>query len=164
MQPPRSSAGLLTNIGQGLTFFGDQRKHPYAQRWSLGLQQELPGKFMVEASYVGNRATRLNINRELSYTPATHQSVLTVQGLPPLPVVNSAPLGGYAVWLIHRNGSPVLGAYLEPAPDGHTWAAVLEGDASSYVAVATTQEPRIGSAVPTGPELLRISRPLTPPS
>ncbi|TMD94760.1 MAG: hypothetical protein E6I76_11885 [Chloroflexi bacterium] len=101
---------------------------------------------------------------ELSYTPATHQSVLTVQGLPPLPVANSAPLGGYAVWLIHRNGSPVLGAYLEPAPDGRTWAAVLEGDASSYVAVATTHEPRIGSAVPTGPELLRISRPLTPPS
>ena len=26
---------------------------------------------------------------ELSYTPATHQSVLTVQGLPPLPVANS---------------------------------------------------------------------------
>ena len=101
---------------------------------------------------------------ELTYTAVTHQSVLTVEGLPALPVVNSAPVGGYAVWLIHRNGSPVLGAYLSAAPDGHTWAAVLEGDVSSYVAVATTHEPRLGSAVPTGPELLRIARPVAPAS
>ena len=43
LQPARSSAGLLTNIGQGVSFFGDTRKHPYSQRWSLGVQQELPG-------------------------------------------------------------------------------------------------------------------------
>ena len=77
--PSRSSAGLLTNVGQALTFFGDRRKHPYAQRWSLGLQQELPGKFMVEASYVGNRATRLAINRDLSYTPAQYLSTSPVR-------------------------------------------------------------------------------------
>ncbi len=74
LQPARSSAGLLTNIGQGLTFFPDARKHPYAQRWSFGIQQEFPKKFMIEASYVGNRNTRLNINRELSYTPAQYLS------------------------------------------------------------------------------------------
>ncbi|HEX6493026.1 MAG TPA: anti-sigma factor [Candidatus Dormibacteraeota bacterium] len=101
---------------------------------------------------------------ELSYTPATRQSVLTVQGLPALPVVNSAPVGGYAVWLVPSRGNPVLGAYLQPTPDGHTWAAVLEGDASTYVAVATTHEPRLGGTAPTGPELLRLTRPVSPPS
>ena len=79
LQPARSSAGLLTNIGQGVSFFADNRKHPYAQRWSLGIQQELPLKFMIEASYVGNRATRLNINRELSYTPAQYLSTSLVR-------------------------------------------------------------------------------------
>jgi len=79
LQPARSSAGLLTNIGQGVSFFGESRKHPYSQRWSLGVQQELPLKFMVEASYVGNRNTRLNINRELSYTPAQYLSKLLVR-------------------------------------------------------------------------------------
>jgi hypothetical protein len=74
LKPARSSAGLLTNIGQGISFFSTDRKHPYAQRWSFGLQQELPGKFMIEASYVGNRVTRLNINRELSFTPAQYFS------------------------------------------------------------------------------------------
>jgi hypothetical protein len=74
IKPAGAAGGLLTNIGQGVTFFGDRRKHPYAQRWSFGIQQELPQKFMIEASYVGNRNTRLNINRELSYTPAQYLS------------------------------------------------------------------------------------------
>ena len=49
------------------------------QRWSLGLQHMFPLKFMVEASYVGNRNTRLNINRELSYTPAQYFSTSPVR-------------------------------------------------------------------------------------
>ncbi len=72
--PVRSSAGLSTNLGQGVTFFPDKRSHPYSQRFSFGVQQELPFKFMIESSYVGNRNTRLNINRELSYTPAQYLS------------------------------------------------------------------------------------------
>jgi len=79
IKPVGSSLGLLTNLGQGVTFFPDQRKHPYAQRWSFGVQQELPLKVMIEASYVGNRASRLNINRELSYTPAQYMSTSPVR-------------------------------------------------------------------------------------
>ncbi len=73
-KPLGAKGGLLTNIGQGINFFRDNRKQPYAQRWSFGIQQELPMKVMIEASYVGNRNTRLNINRELSYTPAQYLS------------------------------------------------------------------------------------------
>lgn len=79
IQPAGAKGGLLTNIGQGVSFFPEARKHPYAQRWSFGLQQELPQKFMVEASYVGNRTTRLNINRELTYTPAQYLSTSPVR-------------------------------------------------------------------------------------
>ncbi len=77
--PAGAAGGLLTNIGQGVSFFGDSRKHPYSQRWSLGIQQELPMKVMLEVSYVGNRNTRLNINRELSYTPAQYMSTSPVR-------------------------------------------------------------------------------------
>jgi hypothetical protein len=80
MIPPAGAAnGLLTNIGQGISFFRDARNHPYSQRWSFGLQQELPQKFMLEASYVGNRNTRLNITRELSYTPGRYLSTSPVR-------------------------------------------------------------------------------------
>lgn len=74
LKPAGASAGLLTNIGQGVNFFRASRSHPYSQRWSFGLQQELPLKAMIEMSYVGNRNTRLNINRELSFTPAQYLS------------------------------------------------------------------------------------------
>ncbi len=97
---------------------------------------------------------------QLTYSPATHQTVLTVQGLPALPVVNQQTSGVYAVWLIHGDGSPELGAYLTAAPDGRTWSAVLTRDAGAYQAIATTHEPRPGGTVPTGPVLLRISRPV----
>jgi hypothetical protein len=66
IKPARSAGGLMTNIGQNVSFFPESREHPYAQRWSLGLQRELPMKLMIEMSYVGNRNTRLNFNRELS--------------------------------------------------------------------------------------------------
>jgi hypothetical protein len=74
ISPPRSANGLSTNLGQALTFFGDTRPHPYSERWSLGLQRQLPGQTMIEASYVGNRNTRLGVNRELSYTPGQYLS------------------------------------------------------------------------------------------
>ena len=77
--PPKSSGGILTNVGQGVTFFNEKRKHPFAQRWSFGIQQELPAKFMIEASYLGNRATRLLVDRELSFTPAEYLSTSPVR-------------------------------------------------------------------------------------
>lgn len=73
--PPLGAAGgLETTLGQGTTFFTKDRKAPYAQRWSLGFQHEFPASFMVEASYVGNRNTRLGVTRNLSFTPAQYLS------------------------------------------------------------------------------------------
>lgn len=74
ISPVRSSAGLATNLGQSISFFQLHRSHPYAQRWSFGFQHELPQKVMLEMSYVGNRNTRLPVDRELSYTPANYMS------------------------------------------------------------------------------------------
>jgi outer membrane receptor protein involved in Fe transport len=38
--------------------------NPYYQRWSLGLQRELPGKFVLDVSYVGSKGTKLFINED----------------------------------------------------------------------------------------------------
>jgi hypothetical protein len=72
--PAGAAGGLMTNIGQDVAFWALDRKAPYSQRWSMGLQQELPQKFMIEASYVANRGTKLNINRQLNNTPAQYLS------------------------------------------------------------------------------------------
>ncbi len=78
-QPARSSGGLSTYLGQGVSFFPKQRSNPYAQRWSLGIQHELPLKVLVEASYVGNRSTRIGVNHNLNFTPGKYYSTSPVR-------------------------------------------------------------------------------------
>ena len=73
-RPPGSSSGLTTNLGQGVTFFDRSLKHPYSQRWSLGMQHLLPGQFLAEGSYVGSRGTRLGVIRQMNNTPASYLS------------------------------------------------------------------------------------------
>jgi hypothetical protein len=75
--PPLGPAGgLETNLGQGISFFAQDRKQPYAERWSFGFQHQFPGGFLVEPSYVGNRGVRLGVNRQLNFTPAQYLSKL----------------------------------------------------------------------------------------
>jgi outer membrane receptor protein involved in Fe transport len=74
LQPLGPKGGLTTNLGQSLNFYRQTRKNPYAQRWSFGFQQLLPQKFLLEASYIGNRGTRLEIPREINATPGQYLS------------------------------------------------------------------------------------------
>jgi hypothetical protein len=97
LAPLGAGGGYATNIGQNVTFFRAERKQPYAQRWSFGLQQELAERFVVEASYVGNRTTRLSVDRNLNALPA--------QYLSRLPTRDQATID----YLAARFSSPFLG-------------------------------------------------------
>jgi hypothetical protein len=70
LQPKGAAGGLTTNLNQALAFYPQRRRNPYAQRWSFGLQRLLPGNVVAEATYVGNRGTRLEVARELNATPS----------------------------------------------------------------------------------------------
>ncbi len=72
--PAGASGGLKTNLGQSLTFYDYDLKQPYSQRWSFGFQQLLPGAWLLDAAYVANRATRLQVSRSLNETPAQYLS------------------------------------------------------------------------------------------
>ena len=55
----------------------DHLVNPYYQKWSVGIQRELPWSLMVDASYVGNKGTRLYANEDLNPSvPATPNAVL----------------------------------------------------------------------------------------
>jgi len=58
--------GTETGIDTGPTFFVDSPKIPYMQRCQLGIQQTLPGGFLVEIGYVCNRGTSIETNRDLN--------------------------------------------------------------------------------------------------
>lgn len=66
--------GLQTTLAQGTTVFPADRKMSPSHRWSLGFQYELPGGIMIESSYVGNRAYRLPVTRQMSFVPEKYLS------------------------------------------------------------------------------------------
>lgn len=77
-----SAAGLKTFLGRGVSFFNDQALNPYMQRWSLSIQRELPGKTVFDLAYVGNRGTKLLVNRNLNAVPRPYLSTLPVRDQP----------------------------------------------------------------------------------
>jgi len=78
-RPAGASGGLLTNVGQGVSFFQPDPLNPYTQRWSIGAQRSLPGKMLAEVTYVGNRGTKLGASRQLDPVPAKYLSRLPVR-------------------------------------------------------------------------------------
>jgi hypothetical protein len=76
LAPTGASAGYQTNLGNNISFFNQRPLTPYNQRWELGFQRELPGGFVVDASYVGNRGTHIEINRDINAIPNQFLSTL----------------------------------------------------------------------------------------
>ena len=54
-----SSAGLLTNLGQGLNMLDRNQLTPYVQTWNFSIQRRLPGDTVVEAAYSGSHGIHL---------------------------------------------------------------------------------------------------------
>ncbi|MBL8233092.1 MAG: TonB-dependent receptor [Bryobacterales bacterium] len=79
LQPAAASGGLLTFVGRAPGFFDPTRRNGYMQRWSFGVQRELPGRIVVETMYVGNRGTLLGVDRDLSAVPGSYYSRLPVR-------------------------------------------------------------------------------------
>ncbi len=60
-----SSQGLLTGIGSSIaaSIIGDSVT-PYSENWSFGVQRQLPGNVLLDASYVGSHGVHLNVTGE----------------------------------------------------------------------------------------------------
>ena len=77
LKPIGNSQGLSTNIGQSITSQYLDRPLPYSQQYSAGFQMELPGRWLLDASYVGNITKRLPVGLNLNFVPLQIQ-----EGLP----------------------------------------------------------------------------------
>lgn len=55
INPPGSSLGLGTFLGQGIGFLPVDPRNGLSQRWELGVQREFPGQWLLELGYVGTR-------------------------------------------------------------------------------------------------------------
>ncbi|HYT65834.1 MAG TPA: TonB-dependent receptor [Vicinamibacterales bacterium] len=73
-EPLGAAAGIETFLGQSITFFGPAPKSPRNQRWQVGLQRELRGRWVADIAYVGNRGSDLPTSRNLNATPNQYLS------------------------------------------------------------------------------------------
>jgi hypothetical protein len=78
-QPVGAALGIQTFLGQSITFFDPEPESPRMQRWQIGIQRELPGRMVLEASYVGNRGTQIQTSRNINTTPLQYLSTSPVR-------------------------------------------------------------------------------------
>jgi hypothetical protein len=67
--PPGASLGLATDVGRAVSYFRPNAVNGYMQRYSFGVQQQLAGGFVLDASYIGNRGTKLTANKQYDGIP-----------------------------------------------------------------------------------------------
>jgi hypothetical protein len=81
LDPPGASLGVNTFVGRGIGRFNDQLdfRSPQSMRWAFTVQRELPGQWVVEAGYVGNRGYDLTTNYNLNPVPREYLSTSPVR-------------------------------------------------------------------------------------
>jgi len=137
LDPPLGAAGgLTTNLGQSISFFPVRRRQPYAQRWSWGVQRALPGQLLLELAYVGNRSTRLGLNRNLNFTPAQYLSRLPVRDTQTINYLSAQfpnPFNGirpiYGTTISRSSllvAYPQFGSVIVQEPIGYSWYHSLQ--------------------------------------
>jgi len=75
-----TNRGLTSLLGQGLgTIVPSQRKNGIVQRWEVSLQRELPGRWLIDLAYIGNRANDLITAIEANPISRRYQSTSPVR-------------------------------------------------------------------------------------
>jgi hypothetical protein len=69
LQPIGASQGLSTNLGLGVAAQFLDRTLPYSHQFSFGIQHQLPGQWVADASYVGNLTRKMPLNTNLNFIP-----------------------------------------------------------------------------------------------
>jgi hypothetical protein len=66
---PLNDRDPLANVGSTIAAPTQAYQNPYSQTWSMGVQQELPGKLVLDVHYWGNKGTRLLNNWNINQLP-----------------------------------------------------------------------------------------------
>jgi Carboxypeptidase regulatory-like domain/TonB dependent receptor len=69
LEPVGNSLGKQTALGQAISFFNQNPDVSKQARWQIGFQRELPGGWVVEATYVGNYGYSIEIVRNINALP-----------------------------------------------------------------------------------------------
>ena len=96
VQPSGSSLGLATAIGQSISFSNPSRVVPKIYQYSVNLQTQLPGDFVLEVGFVGSAGRELEVGKSINALPAQYYNqgaagVTYLQQLVPNPFAGLLP-------------------------------------------------------------------------
>ncbi|MFB3777484.1 MAG: carboxypeptidase regulatory-like domain-containing protein [Bryobacteraceae bacterium] len=75
-QPLRASQGADTYMGKTITYFSPDLRAPRTQKLQVGVQRELPNRFLTEISFIHSRGDQLQTNRNPKFFPNKYLSTL----------------------------------------------------------------------------------------
>lgn len=74
LAPLGAAQGYQTFVGNSISFFNENPAAPVMQRWQFGVQRELGGGFVMDATYVGNKGGDIEIGQNMNATPQQYLS------------------------------------------------------------------------------------------
>jgi hypothetical protein len=74
LEPRGAADGLMTEVGNSVSFFPENPRASFQQRWQLAIQRLLPRRVLVETAYVGNYGSALSRTMDLRSLPNQYLS------------------------------------------------------------------------------------------
>jgi hypothetical protein len=133
LRPSQPNSG--TFLGQQVKFFNPNVLNPYSMRWNFGIQRQLPGKFVLEAVYIGNHTVHQFItDQNLNPIPRQYLSTLPYRDSATINLLSGSvanPFQGLLPNSSSLNGATVsLSQLLVPFPQFPTGSGVDRQDSN----------------------------------
>ncbi|MEO6724937.1 MAG: carboxypeptidase-like regulatory domain-containing protein [Blastocatellia bacterium] len=144
LQPRGSAGGPSAFRGQNVRYQELRQPTPYVQQWNLTIQRELPGKWVLAATYAGNHGVHLfGGNYDLNQLDPKYFSLgLTLQDQVPNPYVGIIKAGALSGATVARS------QLLRPFPDYLNVALLANhGASSTYHSFQFTGERRYSNGL-----------------
>jgi hypothetical protein len=103
----RSAANPLSVQGSGNNQYGNVSPLPYTMQWNFGIQRQLPGRTVLDVSYVGSRGKHLPVARNFNAVP--------------LDKTESVVLAGTALAAQQARPNPNVTAFSAFVHEGDSW-------------------------------------------
>ena len=148
LSPTGAAGGLQTFLGQSVNVQWPDEKQGYMQRWTFGIQRELPSRVMIEVGYVGNRGTDLGMSQGLDAVPAQYLSttgvrnqtvINTLSQVVPNPFNGLPQFAGSAL----QGQTVALSQLLRPFPEFNAVSTTLSSGFSWYHCVEVRADKRL---------------------
>ena len=139
---PRGAAdGLMTFVGRSIRFYEENPRTVLQHRWQFAIQRELPQRVLLEAAYVGNHSSSMEVSKDyralplnyLSRSPVRDQATidyLSAQVSNPFyPLLPGTGLSGTSVsrsYLLSSGNFPQFTGLSGNTYDGYAWYQSLQ--------------------------------------